>query len=736
MTIEQVKTNNKVKRSLINFVFLIVLLSLSLSVGAQENTDSVKTLDEVEIIARRNLTKSTPEGISYSLSKDPYANKLDLFSALGRVPMLNVNIDGNIMVSGYSQYHIYLNGKPYSVAQTDPRAALSGIPASVIARVEVITNPALRFGAGVEGAVINIVTLRKTLDGYHLTLNAAGETQPKADGGVNLLGATRKVEWSAGYTYKWQSQQKQRNTSDYTYFSPDANLEGASDYGDGAHGNWQNHLVRAMAEWQIDTLNSIYADAHALFNGRDFRNTLMQTRYYPSGTSHSSTYTSSSDYWDGTVEANLIYRNFFTGGTRQRINIGYRFTHNPDKRRYDDMLIDNETKSEEVISSKTAGAMNDHSLTADYMLPLGGSHSMRFDARQILRIGNATSKYSENELLLANNADKLHYNQNVTSANAFYSGYLDSGYRFGLQASVGFNYLHTAIAAGQTDAPLKRDFIDFLPTAGMSWRLDNSNSLRLNYTSGVARPGITQLNPFEGGGNSLNIESGNPNLKSSRSDVVKLEFSRFTNRYFFSLSVGGSFTKDAISPYYKLDKRTMTVVSTYANIQSVKQLQFSLFASWSPFSKLSILAIADAGLSRMRSRDFGLSQKGWNYMGVIKAEYNPDYTWTVGSQFNFYKVADQPWTTFRPGRRYEFYVKKILLGGRLNIGLKAVSPFNKTCGIYKQTLSTPDMVKVKRNWIQARSFGVSVTYMLHGGNKIKLKRNTSLRSSDLVTGVE
>lgn len=103
------------------------------------------------------------------------------------MPLVSVSGDGTLSVKGGSNYVIYLNGKPYTLANSNPKEVLQSIPASSIEKVEVITNPDLRYGMSEGGSILNIITLKNQPNNYRIILNAGGNTHPAENAGVNIL---------------------------------------------------------------------------------------------------------------------------------------------------------------------------------------------------------------------------------------------------------------------------------------------------------------------------------------------------------------------------------------------------------------------------------------------------------------------------------------------------------------------------------------------------------------------
>lgn len=147
-------------------------------------------LDEVAVTGYARLTSIIDNGFSYKMSANERAQEENTLQSLAYVPLVNVDADGDITVQGSSSYSLYLNGRPYEMAQTSPKAFLETLPASEISKVEVITNPTGKMGPSAQRYVINIVTKKELVDGYVMNVGAGGNTQPRAN--ASLLGMLKK----------------------------------------------------------------------------------------------------------------------------------------------------------------------------------------------------------------------------------------------------------------------------------------------------------------------------------------------------------------------------------------------------------------------------------------------------------------------------------------------------------------------------------------------------------------
>ena len=76
--------------------------------------------------------------------------------ALKKIPSVDVDIDGNVTLRGDGNVTILLDGRPM---RGDRRSMVEDLPADMIDRIEVITNPSAKYDPDGMAGIINILSL-------------------------------------------------------------------------------------------------------------------------------------------------------------------------------------------------------------------------------------------------------------------------------------------------------------------------------------------------------------------------------------------------------------------------------------------------------------------------------------------------------------------------------------------------------------------------------------------------
>ncbi len=705
--------------------------TLHISLSANANV-----LGEVSVVGRKRLIKITHNGLEYDLSKDLSAQSTNLLAALNRVPLVNVDANDNITVKGSTSFSIFLNGHPYRIAQSSPKAVLQSIPVTTVKKIEVIDRINARFGGDVGDAIINIVTNQQLFDNYALTLNAGANTQPRANAGLNLMGTYKNIDYSLGYSYALDGQREQPITSKSRYAQgsqwQEYNGKGVGD------GDWKKHIVRTMLQWRPDTLNTLYLDGHALIEQTNL-NTLWQQTFNEQGQAPlQSTFDTENKNTTGTAEANIIYRNLFRNTGDERWVVGYRYTYNPDIRHYY-QTYSNLLGNERRTRRKTNGGLHEHSLSVDFNLLNNDNTTLLVGGKQTLRNGNIQSS---NKLLKDGEwvddaaeslqQQQLKYAQNVSAAYASIS--LGVG-NFTLDTSLRWEYGDLKMQYPQQTVynfTNRKHYV--LPYASIYYQV-KSSSLSLNYNTGVTRPSILMLNPFKAIVSQYLAAEGNPQLKDAYTHTLETSYSLYSNTLFLSYSLHYKWINHPIMafPRYNADKKQL--ITQYQNIVFARNLGSNLYLNYRPIPLLSLTFSGNIDWYKNQESEQFWDKTNTAYNLTLMCDVLLKKNWTIALQYGNYKNPAEIWAKAHAFSISSLAISKSFFKGSLNTRVVMNSPFQK----YNELLVEQNLTHFSRsqtNYLTARAFGIDITYTFKSGNPKELKRDSRLKSSDQKTGVE
>jgi outer membrane receptor protein involved in Fe transport len=159
-----------------------------LALGVLLLTATTQKLGEVVVTARKPLIEEKVDRTVYNAENDETTRGGDATDVLKRVPLLSVDLDGNVSVRGSQNIRVLINNKPSTIMANSIADGLRQLPADQIKVVEVITSPSAKYDAEGSGGIINIVTKTNTLRGGQLSVDGSGGTR---SGTLNLSGGYR-----------------------------------------------------------------------------------------------------------------------------------------------------------------------------------------------------------------------------------------------------------------------------------------------------------------------------------------------------------------------------------------------------------------------------------------------------------------------------------------------------------------------------------------------------------------
>jgi hypothetical protein len=152
-----------------------------------------------------------------------------------------------------------------------------------------------------------------------------------------------------------------------------------------------------------------------------------------------------------------------------------------------------------------------------------------------------------------------------------------------------------------TNTLIAKRFFNVLPSFRVRYNLGKSRSLRVNYSTRVNEPTVTQLSPVADNSNPLNISLGNPDLRAEYSHNLRIHYNLFDQFSFasFFAAVNGSYTRNKISQMTTVDS-LLRQVTQPVNVDNDLLVNTFLSAS-APIRKLKIKFTANLNSSIGRS---------------------------------------------------------------------------------------------------------------------------------------
>ena len=162
--------------------------------GIRQNIGTVKmnistlNMAAVDVVGDESTFIQTIDKKIFNVGRDLSSSGGTGADVLRKVPSVDVDIDGVISIAGDANVTILVDGKRSGRTGSGRRGEIENIAASMIEKVEVITNPSAKYDPDGVGGIINIVMKRGALDGFNGNISAmqGDYKQQNLNGNVNF----------------------------------------------------------------------------------------------------------------------------------------------------------------------------------------------------------------------------------------------------------------------------------------------------------------------------------------------------------------------------------------------------------------------------------------------------------------------------------------------------------------------------------------------------------------------
>ncbi|MEO6130921.1 MAG: outer membrane beta-barrel protein, partial [Saprospiraceae bacterium] len=234
------------------------------------------SLNEIEIAAKNPAFVNGIDRKTYYPENDIMAQSGTVSDVLQNIPSITIDAEGEINLRGSENIHFLLNGKPSGLLKNNPAIMLEQLPANTIERIEIITNPSAKYKPDGVAGIINIITKKNTLTGFHGNVMANASTQRRYNGNISLNYNPGKFNISALYGY--MQNYFPRTGSDFRIVRDSfSEAETMFDLKSNGLGKPKSHTTNLSIDYQPDTNNSLgVSGTYFNQNARRMRETITQ----------------------------------------------------------------------------------------------------------------------------------------------------------------------------------------------------------------------------------------------------------------------------------------------------------------------------------------------------------------------------------------------------------------------------------------------------------------------------
>ena len=695
----------------------IMALLLLMTVGAGASTAQTKTdttkvksdsitwskeLDGVVVKAQKQLIKQEIDRIGYDVQADEESKTQTVMDMLRKVPMVTVDGQDNILVKGNSSYKIYKNGHYDPSLSKNAKETFKSMPASMVKRIEVITDPGAREDAEGVDAILNIVMVDGSkMQGMTGVVSASYNTNNQRNLYTSLTGQMGKLLASVDYGYGGMSSRSTVSITDTErrYLDTGNRMQSHSD----GTNPGAIHYSNLNASYDIDSLNLLSASFGGYFyklnvqgdGSSALTNPLGQpvysfnNHYWMPGYSHSS--------WNGRMDYEHKTRR-----KGERLTLSYMLAltrqHTDQENTYTDLVNAPFRYTGSLQTERER--FTEHTFQADWLRPLGKGHQLEVGAKYISR--NNNSHNTQNFFDLKVQSDYVDYSgidmltnnefEHTTRVLAGYADYIYNHRKWSARAGLRYeySYMKGQYPDGKGDT-FGKHLSDWVPQASLKYQVTDAQSLKLSFTTSINRPGISYLNPA--------IVTSPPKLT-------------------LQIAPAYNYSSEGISTIQTA--RNDIRYTTYNNILSYRRFSVEQYVQWKPFDGTTVVINNNLRYEHYENPNLGYRTFGWS--DNFYANLSQKLPWKLLLYMAVYgKMGHSPNGIYYMQHSYQGYYfslqRSFLKDNRLTVRIN---------GDYRD---------FQQSWNNARSFSLSITWRF-GSLKANVKKaEHSIENDDVVGGI-
>jgi outer membrane receptor protein involved in Fe transport len=635
----------------------------------------------------------------YNVERDKSLTGGDATDALRRVPLLSVDIDGNVTLRGSANIKVLINGKPSTITASNLADALKQIPVDEIRSVEVITSPSVKYDADGSAGIINIVLKQDRLHGILLNPDMAIGTRASFLG-INGAYNNQKMSFSIGgfgrATYNVTGTYLNAQTVGSETISQTAATR-KSELTDNYNMGW---------EYDIDTNDFLNATVrYSQFNSHNNQDNLVSNFYTGAAPDSTELNQVAMTGRSGTVDATVDYTHVF--GRSKELSFLTLLSRTDGTSGFTNAAVVNDDRS----------SNQEITLQLDYQTPLDSNQLLEFGGKYIIR--QVISDYNYAAQASPELTNRFTYDQNVTAAYLEYT--LTTHTPLSMRA--GARYEYAAISAGLASPgvtlPAIPSYGVLAPALNLGWRLHNGRLIRLGITRRIQRPSIQYLNPNVVAATPGSLSTGNPALGPEYSDNIELGYNTEIREMTIGLSTFYRRTAGAIEPVSLPVAGGDTIERTYANIGTEHTGGLDIFANVDLGQKLSLSGGADLYYTDLAGNGQSTGHNtGWVVSGRLSGGYTFAKGWSL-YLYSYYRGSQVLLQGYQTGfPYYSLTLKRELAKKRGTIGLGAENFLSRKISVTTK-LNSPGLSQSTTNLNRTLSLRVYMSLTL---GKLKVER--------------
>ncbi|WGQ14219.1 TonB-dependent receptor domain-containing protein [Sphingobacterium faecium] len=670
-------------------------------------------LDEVTVTGRKALLEMDIDKKVYNVEKNIVAAGGTAIDVLRNMPSVQVDIDGNVKLRNAAPT-IFVDGKPTTLSPDQ-------IPADVIEKIEIITNPSAKYDAsGSMAGILNIILKKNKKTGYNGMVTLGGDRF----GGTNFMGSLNARQDKLNISLTGMNMRMRNNTEGDSHRLSNINNENSVVDQD-IEGKTKGMITFGRLGLDYDFSPKTTFSIAGIFVEGKFRpneSTLISTQS-ASNTSLSNRISESErSFKPRGLQAGLVQK-FKTEGEELTVDFNYFGGSNTSNGLYTTNYLNsmNQITGTQIQKNNGSGDNQFMTIQADYVKPF--KNGMKLETGLRAQINNLTN-INDNSLKAIGEEDF----ENITSAstnyynkNTVYAVYASLGgnlkdwvsYKVGLR---GESSTYDGELLNTNEKFHNRYPLSLFPSLFLSKKISEKDQVQMSVTRRVNRPNFFQIIPFIDYTDSLNITRGNADLVPEFTTSGEISYSRTHGKGTFLASVYYKKTNNLITRYLTQELNPITdkmdFINTYINANASRNYGAEFTYTNNLKKWWDLTADVNFYNSKIEVDERVKTDAMWTVFGKLNNTFNIKNNWNFQLAFEYQGKTNMPVTqnqSFGPPMNQaqsssQGYIKPFY---GVDLAIKKSFLKNQAASV---TLAVNDIFRSRGNTIVSSGEGFSQTY--------------------------
>jgi len=485
----------------------------------------------------------------YDVKNDVNASNGSAADALNNVPSVSVDPDGTVSLRGNSNVQILVDGKPSAMLQGDNKGpALQAMPAEDIDSVEVINNPGAEFGnEGGGGPILNLVMKRNRKPGGFGVVNTNLGTAGRYNSAVN--GAWNAGRWGIqGGVHVRHDGRDSTGETERDRIDPVTGADQHSRQVSATSGMNDSAGLRGQLTYNLTDVDAIEASVGAMKRTND-QSGVDRYRVVDEDGNPASDYTRTTQRTGDNSNTMWGARWDHKGeklGELFKMDLRVSTSDNGNDTRYANTYVVTpagpvDTGSLQNVANKSR--IVDYS--GDYERPLDSGATFKMGYRLFGNQSDFDNRYYD-AAGVPNARLTNAFSVDERDAALYSSYHWRVNPRWGALVGLRAEYTHVDLDQATTGTTASNTYLNWIPSAFATYKLDDTANLRFAYARRIRRPNAGDLNPFIVYKDELNESAGNPHLKPVLTDSFEIGYETKAGKL-----------DTAVRAYYRTDRDTI-----------------------------------------------------------------------------------------------------------------------------------------------------------------------------------